>query len=357
MLKSIKITFIIPVLLMVVSCNGQSQAKSQISADSDRETKVNPYIYDSGDVTTKGLMDKQGNMWFTTLKEGVFKYDGVSFTNYTVEDGLCANQVWTILEDKNGLLWFGTENGLCSFDGKRFNNIALPKPDKSSVQFPWKIHGIISMIQDKQGIFWIGTTGNGAFRYDGKEFTSFLKNEGRIHPDNGLYNNCINSILEDTLGNIWFSSFTHGGISKFDGKTMTHFGLENGLEDDMIAFSYMDKSGQLWFGTRDGGMSYFNGIDFTTIIENDHLCKNNMATMFEDSRGNFWVGSYARGGICLFNGDSFALFDVENNEKLKDIRFITEDKENNIWFGGRYGLLWRYDGKELKDFTQKKRNE
>ena len=51
----------------------------------------------------------------------------------------------------------------------------------------------------------------------------------------------------------------------------------------------------------------------------------------------------------------FIPLDVKGSEKLNDIKFITEYKQGDIWFGGRYGILWKYDGNELKDFTQAKR--
>ena len=45
----------------------------------------------------------------------------------------------------------------------------------------------------------------------------------------------------------------------------------------------------------------------------------------------------------------------DQGQNLVESRFITEDATGNIWFGGRYGVLWRYNGNELKDFTQEKR--
>jgi len=60
-------------------------------------------------------------MWFTTDKNGVYCYDGNALKNYTIKDGLVNNSVMSILEDKQGNLWFGTrEFGLSRFDGKTF---------------------------------------------------------------------------------------------------------------------------------------------------------------------------------------------------------------------------------------------
>jgi ligand-binding sensor domain-containing protein len=65
--------------------------------------------------------DKNGNMWFTTDKKGVFCYDGENLKNYSTADGLVNNSVRFALEDKNGNLWFGTRGfGLNCYDGKTF---------------------------------------------------------------------------------------------------------------------------------------------------------------------------------------------------------------------------------------------
>ena len=66
--------------------------------------------------------DKDGNLWFgITGGNGVFRYDGKVFTHFTTQDGLCNNDVGSILEDKNGNIWFCTEGGVCRYDGKAFN--------------------------------------------------------------------------------------------------------------------------------------------------------------------------------------------------------------------------------------------
>lgn len=364
MIQQFSFYTIVVIALLGLSCDWNSPTKVSDDNTLDKETRdqiIQRVEYGSGDVVTKGYLDKSGNMWFSTTREGVFKYDGESFVNFTVADGLCDNEVWAILEDKEGVLWFGTANGLCSYDGEKFNNIPIPENDAKS---DWLEEGypiinpnsVTSIIQAKNGVFWIGSNGGGAFSYDGKTFTSFLKNGGKLMPDS-LYHNVILSIIEDEKGNIWFSSFSHGGVSKYDGTALTHYSTKDGLGDDMIATSYIDKGGKLWFGTRSGGMSYFDEERFITIAEQEGRCQNNMATLLEDKTGKLWMGSFARRGVCWYDGNSFIPFDVAGSEHLNDIKFISEDKAGNIWFGGRYGVLWRYDGSELKDFTHEKKNE
>ena len=367
MVKKFTCFVIILTALLNSSCNGQVQSKSQIDQESDKQNteksvnlKVEPYQYGAGDVVTKGLIDKEGNIWFTTTKDGVYKYDGKTFTNITVNDGLCSNNVWSVMEDNQGLLWFATTKGLCIYDGNSFANLPLPQEDFQSVSpetgFPSrKTEAVSTIIQDSKSDFWLGTDASGAYHYDGKEFTSFLKFAGRLHPVDSVYNNCITSILEDRNGNIWFTSMTHGGISQYDGESITHFTTKDGLLGDMIKPSFEDKAGNIWFGSiqnLDGGISLYDGKSFRNFTQKDGLCDSNVACFYEVESGIIWIGT--GNGICYYDGKVFTPF-TNNGQSFGDIRFIIRDKENKMWFGGRYGSLYRYDGNKLKAFTQQKR--
>ena len=363
-MKHLKYLSIILIVIFTSSCKGQVNMKSQIEKTSNKEHSeklVETYKYGAGDVVNRGYLDKSGNLWFTTLKEGVFKYDGKRFTNISVEDGLCSNVVNAVFEDTAGIMWFGTNKGLCSYDGTNFTNIPLPKEELQSVSpetgLPSrKTETILSLIQASNGDFWIGTDASGTYRYDGKSFTSYLKFKGKIQPNDSVYNNCITNIIEDKNGHIWIGSFTHGGLNEFYGNSMIHHALKDGYGDGMISTSYMDKSGDLWFGTRNGGIYKYDYNVFKNTFDLKTGEQIAMASILEAKNGTIWVGSFARKGVYTYDGNTIVPFVVEGSEELEDIKCISEDKDGNIWFGGRYGLLYRYDGIQLKDFTQKKRN-
>lgn len=377
--------WIYPLLLLcflTTSCNGQNQVhvsngdsennKSQANTmpseqSNDLEKKGNITNYGAGDIIFCGLLDRAGNLWFGTSKEGVYRYDGKSFTNFTTRDGLCNNDVSSILEDRDGNIWLGTADGLCRYNGKTFTHVPIPWSDTSGTWLD-EVYPIVnpneitSILQDINGIFWLGTNGAGAYRYDGKTFTSFLANMGRLQTDS-LHHNIVLSITEDNAGGIWFTSFTHGGVSRFDGTALTHFTINDGLSDDMIMTSFLDRSGNMWFGTRAGGLCRYDSGSggFVNITEADGLCNNNVSCFYEDKSGALWLGSFSRNGVCIFDpskslelgGKTFTPFPKDGGPSLIDIRCIIEDKDGNLWFGGRYGVLWRYDGKTLTDFTQK----
>lgn len=362
-MKQLKYFSIILITLFNSACNGQVQSKSQIDKNTDEqseERKIEPYTYGAGDIVTNGLLDKDGNMWFTTLTEGVYKYNGSKFINYTVKDGLCSNKVNSVIEDKDGLLWFATAKGLCMYDGKTFINYLLPKENPKDVSPETGLPSrespeILSLIQDKSGDFWLGTLTKGAYHFDGETFTSYLKFKGRIQPVDSVYNNVIQSIVEDNAGNIWFTSQTHGGITRYDGKSFDNFTLEDGFPDDMIFSSFKDRDGNLWFGTLDQGVIFYKDNSFQYFNESDGLNNNMVSCFYQDKTGKIWIGSFRGSTVSWYDKGKFTSVPFDKDQELVELRFITEDTDGNVWFGGRYGILYRYDGKELKDFTQAKR--
>ena len=367
MLSMLKFKFVLPFFffILISACNRQeipnSSNQSNIT-DSVQSAKVKnksqPIIYKKDDVVRTALQDKAGNLWFGTSNEGVFRYDGKTFTNFSEKNGLSNNFINVIFEDKEGKMWFGTRDGLYSFDGEKFAHIPLPWDGKNDL---WgdlcNPNHVLSLIQDKKGFFWLGTCGGGAYRYDGKTFTPFLANEGRLQSDS-LHHNVIKSITEDAAGNLWFTSLTHGGVSRYDGETFTHFTSKDGLSYDMVFSSFQDKSGNLWFGTMmsdKGGLFRYNSDsgDFTRFNKKDGLCDNFVTGIMEDSNGLLWLCT--GGKVCKFDGEKFTPFLPKSDQVLRDINFILEDEKGDIWFCGNYGSLWKYDGETLTDFSQKGR--
>lgn len=103
-------------------------------------------------------------------------------------------------------------------------------------------------------------------------------------------------------------------------------------------------------GNRNGGLDKFDGNYFTNFNESNGLCSNNVAVIFQSLDGKIWLGS-DREALCYYENGEFKPFD-----KLSGIstRTIIEDNNGNIWFGGRKGNLWKYDGENLTDYTQTK---
>lgn len=208
------------------------------------------------------MQAKNGKLWFVTI-DGVYIYDGKSFIHFPINEAsngfLTRNdKVERILEDKEGNIWFGgrTNEGVFRYDGKSISNLKPmdlfqdgPKPKAHNWGWP--------QFEDKNGSIWFSNWG-GAYRYDGKTFTSFTKTDGL--PSN------ITRIIEDKNGNLWFGA--SDGLRRYDGKTFTHY--KDGLINPWIWEILEDKTGKIWVGTRENGLYFFDGKTFIDYVEYKH---------------------------------------------------------------------------------------
>lgn len=202
---------------------------------------------------------------------------------------------------------------------------------------------VMSVFEDKSGNIWFGTKGGGVSKYDGRSLTHFTKTEG-------LSNNIILSIIEDKSGNLWFGT-NGGGVSKYDGKCFTHYTERQGLSKNIVMPILEDKSGNLWFGTNGGGVSKFDGKRFTHYTEKEGLGNNNIRSIIQDRRGNLWFGTYG-GGVSRFDGRSFTNFTEKVGLSNNFVRSIIEDKDGNLWFGTYGGGVSKYDGRSFTHYTE-----
>ncbi len=188
-------------------------------------TENTPYAIFNGSPALN-LHDRDGNFWFGTDGYGVFRYDGKSFTQFTKKDGLSSNTVNDILQDKRGNIWFACmqafqpgptgDGGLCCFDGTKFTTFAEIKGLNQN--------DIYTILETRGGDIWIGATGVGAYRYDGKTFKLFSETDRKAWTRNfGLQ-----AMMEDRKGNLW-CGFS-GGLFRFDGEKFTNV-TESDLSD------------------------------------------------------------------------------------------------------------------------------
>ncbi len=281
------------------------------------------------------LEDNRGNIWLGTAGGGITKYDGKSFTHFTVEEGLNSNSVNTIFEDKAGNLWFGTvDGGVCKYEGKFFTHFS--EQDGLSNKY------VTSIFQDHNGILWFGTA-DGLSKYDEKKFTNYTVKEG-------LSNSVVYSIIEDDANNLWIG--TGAGISKFDGKSFSNYTTSQGISDNTVLCNLKDKQGHLWFGTYQGGVTVYNGKSFNHLGVDQGLSNQAVSCILQDKTGNIWLGT-SGGGLNKYDGKSFTHFTEQEGLNSNEILSLLEDKSGNIWVGTNAGGLSKYDGKTFTHFTDK----
>ena len=330
------------VLVTTSSCYSQTKTKNKktVAQSQTKALPIDEYVVEI-------FEDSKKNLWFGTINSGAAKYDSKSLTYLTTENGLIGNTVTSFAEDKQGNIWLGTHSGLSKFDGKTCINFT-------------DINGLVNntvseLLMDTNGILWVGTW-DGVSKYDGTTFSTFtlptpdvelMPYQSKLH--------WISEIIEDKQGNIWFSRDGYG-VCKYTGQSFTHYTTKEGLVSNNIQEILEDKNGIIWLGSRvverdnpdttrnrgEGGLSRFDGKTFTHFPEIKGLSKNEVYAIYEDSKGNIWIGANGV-GLYRYDGKDFTLFSKTDRADLMKygygIQSLLEDQKGNIWLGLSGGLF------------------
>lgn len=188
-----------------------------------------------------------GNIYSSFSREGLFRIDpekGTATKIFPLNNEI-DNNVYSYLIDSNGNEWVGL-----SFALYRRRNGEAAFEHITETGYDW----IYCLFEASDGTIWIGTMGNGIWKYNKANgaFKLYVYDQNSDTP-NGLRSNSINSIMEDSDGRLWFST-DRGGISRYDkdNDRFVTYGISEGLPDNVV-YSVVEDSGKnLWFGTNKG---------------------------------------------------------------------------------------------------------
>ena len=274
----------------------------------------------AGGYGRSGYRDQNEYLWFGSRTRGVSRYDGKSFVNYTMEDGLLDNDVFEIIQDDEKNIWFvHFAKGITRDDGVSFTSF------KSKYDYP--ATSLYSPLLDRSGNLWFGTWGYGLLRYNGHYWDTFSM------PD-GLASNFILSLCEDQNGHIWIG--TSRGVSCYDGNKWETYTIADGLSYNQIWNIYEDQNGHIWAGTYHG-LSKYDGDKWISFSTADGLAGNSVQSIFQDSRGTFWFGT--RSGVSRYDGEIFQNLRQGDGLPTDLTTWILEDKEGSLWFGTPKGVV------------------
>ncbi len=295
-----------------------------------------------------------------------------------IEDGLSQSTVNCMLQDKKGYLWFGTANGLNRYDGYNFVVYVNDPADSTSISG----NGILSICEDRDGYIWLGTTEGVLNRFDRKTgtFTRFyitdnLKTETGSReviydfplPLSRNSEKSITSIVQDGQGFLWVGTWGEG-LFKFDSRSHTverfHYSSSDslGFHSNRIKAILPVKNNIVWVATLGGGLyKLFQQKSGTGIVKYEHnadqssISTNNLFSLFMDSNNNLWIGTYGE-GICILpkseqgKNPDHAKFEKlnDNSEAAKSISHdivtsFIEDKTGILWIGSFGAGVERYD--------------
>lgn len=319
----------------------------------------------------------------------VSAYNNINFKNITSEDGLSQGTVETIIQDDQGYIWLGTNDGLCRYNGYEFKIYKHDEELENSITNNY----IVDIKQDNSGNIWVGTA-NGLSKIDTKTdlITNYNMNDEEkslshynigdilitksgdvlvgtsdglniynekkdefyriFNKDSDLSSQFIRSLAEDENQNIWVA--TNNGIDKIDiknNKNIISFKTGHGKfdisENDIYVVRY-DPKGYIWAGALKEGL---NRIDINTNevkqYKNDYrdeksLPGNYVKDILRDSSGNLWVGT--DNGLAKYNEqtENFATYKNKIYDKTSlvndEVFSIQEDESGLIWVGTYAGI-------------------
>lgn len=196
---------------------------------------------------------------------------------------------------------------------------------------------VISITQTPDGYIWLGTE-TGLVRFDGLEFDVFSSENT---PE--LLNNLILSLHSGQGGELWIGT-RGGGITCFQDETFHTMTTRDGLLDNEVWTIMETGDGAVWIGTRNG-LNRFHEGKLSTIPLPDELPSYNVRALMEDRRGRVWVGTYGAGVIQVNKkGNRF-----EAKQKALPgykISSLLQDRKGNVWAGSvESGLILLENGK------------
>ncbi len=301
--------------------------------------------------------DSSGNFWFSTVTEGLVRYDGAEFATFTTKDGLASDTVRDIAEDGDGVLWIGTTGGISTYDGESFTT--LTDYGDTPITYGFTKEGnhrdIWDTLKDRQGNWWIATV-DGVFRYDGTSFAPFPLPVVGTEQSSDFHPKMVYDIFEDKDGALWFGTDGAGAV-RYDGNAMTVYTAQgNGLCSNRICTILQDSRGDFWFGSADGGVSRYDGTSFTTHLRSATFSKHSgwgrVMAILEDRAGHVWFGvASVGGGVYRYDGEAFRYFSTDDGLGNGGVPSIREDRSGRLWFGTTAGVF-RLDGEGFVNFTK-----
>ncbi|MGD1045068.1 MAG: two-component regulator propeller domain-containing protein [Bacteroidota bacterium] len=329
-------------------------------------------------VTARSIfVDSRNNVWIGTYY-GLLLYDKErnSFVHYYHDandsSSLGNNNIWSILEDKAGKLWIGTQAGLDLFTNAQqrpqkgiFEHYQNDSKDESSISNG----AVLSLLEDDKHNLWIGTENGGLDMIDLTNFqnrvNTFIHFKNDPSRTTSLSNNSIYSLCQDEQGNIWIG--THGdGINRINLQEdkfihlKSELGSKRSLNNSQVN-TFLEEEDFLWIGT-EGGLNRYNKREdtFTHFVYNPSdkrsIGSNAVWAICKDKLGNLWVGTWG-GGLNKFNYKTETFEHYYNDPKdtnsigNNNIFSIIEDSRGNLLIGTMGGGLNIFDRKK-KIFTR-----
>ncbi len=231
-------------------------------------------------VAETGLLapDPAGGLWFGAQDANYF--NGTNWSVYNSADGLAGNLVQALAIDSQQRIWFGTPTGLSVWNGNTFFNLnqenGLPSTD------------VTALLPDGDSM-WIGTNGGGLFRFEKNRLHLFSADELTLPSD------VITVLTQANDGALLVG--TNRGVARVQDEAATLIAEIAGFAITAIGVAAGD---ELWVGTRDNGLLYFDGARWTQPPGNVIPPSTHVTAILVDQVGGVWVGGIS-GGLIRYH--------------------------------------------------------
>ncbi|MXZ08837.1 MAG: AAA domain-containing protein [Gemmatimonadetes bacterium] len=325
--------------------------------------------------------DSAGYLWFATWDNGVSRFDGDEFRNFTQQDGLINDSIYFIQKDRRDRLWFGTANGVCWYDGSDFHHLEDEGIAGRAVQF---------IYEDREGRIWCGGHRTVGY-YDGTAYHDLMPLYLKHYKPLPLRKQC-RGIAQDSEGHLWFG---YNYLIRFDGTSFHRCDEKDGFPQSDVSYAVgqddtgnvwigqrgpqnglwcytdgnfqpvqvdldsrlrkiqCDREGRMWFGTSNGVL-YQDGDGFSKFTPADGLPHPAVKAVFQDREHQYWFATW--GGVGLYDAHSISIFDfsARASESVSEISQIVQDRRGDIWVGSvspvfkyQSNSVFRFDGKAI----------
>ncbi len=345
------------VAVAIATAAGQDKRPSTTSAaeaignDPTAPVARGEIVSDLGKSAMYVFQARNGDYWFGSNDQGVYRYDGKVIFNFTTKDGLCSNQFRGVQEDQSGNIYLTTYEGISKFNGKSFTTL---EDLASTPPTDWK--------KQPDDLWFVGPPDAGVvFRYDGKSLHRLEFPKTRLGDEHfakmprSQFPNAIYSpydvycILKDSNGNLWFGT-TCVGVCRYDGKSFDWL-TDKILTAAPVRSIFEDRKGNYWF-TYSGGAS----LDGFRMVNNfDKLQEHREGTIIEgmsiidDDNGKLWTAALGAGAF-KYDGTQKLHYPIKEGNTAIEVFAIYKDNQGVLWLGTHNGGAYKFNGKTFEKF-------
>jgi PAS domain S-box-containing protein len=228
------------------------------------------------------MFDRDGNLWVGTLGKGIFRIHGTVVDHYGRSEGLSSDIASAIFEDREGIVWIATPNGIDSFRDPRVASFSTSEGLANDVPF-----GVLAA---RDGSIWVANIGS----LDHIEKSGAVSS---IRPADALPGNRVTTMLEDHAGNLWLGIdnglflFDHGRFRRLTGPNNQQVGYVAGMTEDM--------EGNIWAECGGKTRKLVRIRDFKVREEFPESQIPRGRTLAANPQGGIWIGT-VKGDLALF---------------------------------------------------------